>query len=140
MVDLIGLYNQLIAGSFLFIIEQILLLIVVYNDGAGWKFRFSTVEDYTNLRPVQATWKVAFVIFLISLIIIPITGYFFFDSLVNYAKSLQYNFLVLFSALIGAFFIIWHYAVGKDWNIPQILLIILEFLILGILFYINYVK
>jgi len=140
MTDLIGLYNQLIAGSFLFILEQIILLISVYRDDAGWHFRFSTLEDYTNLRPVQSTLKIALIIFTICLVVVPATGYFIFDSLVNYVKSLQYNFLVLVSALIGAFFLIWHYVVGKEWNNEQILIIIIEFVLLGILFYINYFK
>ena len=68
MTDFAGLYYQIIAGSLLFIIEQILLLIVVYRDEAGWKFRFSRVEDYSDLRPVQATWRVAMVIFAISIL------------------------------------------------------------------------
>jgi len=140
MIDFAGLYYQIIAGSSLFIMEQILLLIALYKDKAGWKFRFSKVEDYSNLRPVQATWRVAVVIFAISIVTVPIIGVLIFDSLVSYVKSLQYNFLILVSFSLGAFFLIWHYGVGKDLNIQQGLLLILEFLILGILFYINYAR
>jgi len=140
MIDLAILYYQIIAGSLLFIIEQTLLLIVVYRDKAGWKFRFSRIKDYSNLRPVQATWKVAMVIFAVSIIIVPIIGILVFDSMVSYVKSLQYNILILISSLLGAFFLTWHYGVGKGLNFQQVLLLVLEFLILGILFYINYVR
>jgi hypothetical protein len=140
MVDFVGIYFALIVTSFLFLIEQILLLIIVHKDKSGWKIRFSRIPNYPNLRPIQATWKIAVIIFMISLVFVPIAGIMFSDSLVNYAKSLQYGFLALFSLLIGAFFFIWHYLVGKEWNVAQVFLIILEFLILAILVAINYVR
>ena len=138
MVDFVEVYYGLIASSFFFMIEQILLLTIVYKDESGWKLRFSRIPNYPNLRPIQKTRKIALIIFTISLVLVPIVGFLFFDSLVSYAKSLQYNFLALFSLISGAFFFIWHYIVGKKLNVAQGFLICLQLLLLGILFYENY--
>ena len=134
---MVDLYELMIVGTLLFHIEQIAILISIYHDGAGWKFRSSRVKGHSQLRPVAATWKIALVIFAISLFIIPIIGALLYDQLVSFVNSIKYNFLIIISGLIGAFFFIWHYFVEKDWNRAQILLLIISFGILGIMIYLN---
>lgn len=131
-------YYGMVASSFFYIIENVLLLALVYEDASGWKLRFSRIQNYPNLRPIQATWKIALIIFSVSLLLIPLAEFSFSDSLISYAKTLQYGFFGLFSLLTGAFFLAWHYIVGKDWNRSQILLVVLQFLFFAILIYLNY--
>lgn len=131
------LYNLLIASSFFFLSEQLLLLIIMYKDKAGWKFRFARAQGYPNLRPVQATALVALVIFIISLVSFPIISYFFFDTLVSFAESLKYGWVGLPSLMCGAFFFIWHYIVGKNWNKAQYGLVALQVLLMMLVVILN---
>lgn len=134
----LNFYNLLLVASFLFFFEQISLLIVMYRNNAGWHFRFSSVEGYRNLNPIVATWKIASVIFLVTLVIIPIMGYLFSDSLATYANSLQYNFLIFISAFLGAFFFIWHYIVVKDWNKLQVAILTISLILFVLPFILTY--
>ncbi|MGB6464402.1 MAG: hypothetical protein WBF38_09295, partial [Nitrosotalea sp.] len=94
------------------------------------------VEGYDNLNPIVATWKIATVVFLVSLVAIPVIGYLFSDTISNYVKSLQYNFLILPSAFLGAFFLIWHNI--KNWNLPQVIIFIASVILFAIPFYFTY--
>ncbi len=138
MVDFVELYYTLTVASFLALLEEIIIFIILEKDDAGWKLRFSSVEHYTNLRPLIATWKAAFIIFLITLVVLPVFGSLAWDYLVGTVKTLEYNFLLLISGLISTFVWIWHYTIGKGWNIQQGLLLISSLIILGILIWINY--
>jgi len=130
-------YDALLVGAFLFIIEEMALLIVFRKDGAGWHYRFATVEGHGNLRPVVATVKVASYIFSISLIALPIIGLAFFEPLSTYLGLLQFNILLLGAALAGGFFFIWHYVVGKDWNLGQVLCLVLFGILIILLILLN---
>jgi hypothetical protein len=138
LTDFFTLYYVLIASSFFFLAEQMLLLIIMYKDDSGWKLRFSKIPDYPNLKPIQATLKIAFIIFLVSVVLFPILGFVFSSFVISYAQTLQYGIFALFSLFTGAFFFIWHYIVGKEWNAGQVALIVLQFVFLAILLYVNY--
>lgn len=140
MTSLTGLHDEIYLAAFLFFFEQIALLIFIYKDNAGWKFRFQNVHGYGNLHPVAATWKVALFIFTLSLFIIPAIGFLYHDPLINYIKSLRYHILILISGLTGAFFFIWHYVVKKNWNLPQGILLGVSIMLFAVVFYINYNK
>jgi hypothetical protein len=138
--DLFSAYYFLIASSFFFLAEQILLLVIMFKDESGWKLRFSKIPDYPNLKPIQATLKIAVIIFIVSVVLFPVLGFLFSDIIISFAQTLQYGILALFSLFSGAFFFIWHYIVVKKWNIPQYALIILQVLFLIILLYMNYLR
>ena len=140
MVDFLAVPYQWTVSSFFFIIDQILILIFVYNDGSGWKIRFSRIPKYRNLRPIQSKFKISSLMFLVSIIAVPIIGILFSPYLESYIESLQYGILALPSALIGAFFLIWHYATKTKWSLGQAVLIFLEFLLLTALVYLNYFR
>lgn len=138
MPDIIGLYYALTVASMLFHLEQIIILIVVYQDSAGYHFRGSKIKGYGNLKPIASTFKVALFLFSTMLVIIPIIGYIFYDPISEYVKALEYNFLILPSGLLGAIFFIWHYIVKKKWNKAQVGLLLGSFALMGIALGLNY--
>src|SRR5438128_1784125 len=107
MTSLVGLYYEVHLASFLFFFEQIVLLICMYKDGSGWKFRFQRVHGHGNLRSIAATWKITLFIFTLSLLIIPAIGFLYHHPIIDYIKSLKFHYLILISGLTGAFFFIW---------------------------------
>lgn len=138
LADLLTAYNFLVASSFFFLAEQILLLIIMYRDDAGWKLRFSRDSNYHNLKPIQATVKITAIIFFISVIIFPILSMVFFDKVVGYASCLRYGILGFFSLMCGTFFFIWHYLVGKKWNPAQIAIVASQAILIALLLYLSY--
>ena len=138
MPDIIGLYYALTVASMLFHLEQVILLIVIYEDGAGYKFRGSKIKGHGNLKPIANTAKVALFIFSTTLVIVPIAGYLFYDIIIEYTKTLEYHFLILPSGFLGAFFFIWHYMIKKKWNKAQVTVLILSFVLMSIVFGMNY--
>lgn len=128
------LYYTLIANSFLFLAEQIVIALLVYNDGAGWKLTFA---KNGNLHPVQSTWKVAAVIFGISFLIFPVINYVFWNDIINFAESLQYSFVMLLSLSAGAFLSIWR-GLKKKWDKWQMLLFAIQILLAVLVLYLNY--
>lgn len=138
MVEIASIYNTLLVGSIVAIIEEIIFLLTLYRDEAGWHFNFPTLEDFENLRPLISLDKVALIIFSISIIGIPLLSLIFYDPIANYAKGLHYNFLLLISALIGVFFVILRCVVGDEWDWKQAMLILGFCLPLLLLIYFNY--
>lgn len=137
MVDLVGIYYLFMIGAIFFHIEQIILLILIHKDGAGYKFRFSKIKGHPNLNPIANTGMIALIMLLITLVIMMIVGI-LQDTIIKYMKSLDYNILVIISGYIGALFLIWHFIVGKKWNKKQWALLISSLVVLGIFFIINY--
>ncbi|KAF6247124.1 hypothetical protein C6990_05435 [Nitrosopumilus sp. b3] len=138
MVELSTIYNVALVGAFLFFLEEIAILLSIYRDNAGWHFRFKRVKGHKNLRPLVATWKIATLLFFLTVFVIPAVGIMFSETLIDFVDSLEYKFLILASGLTAMFFFMWHYIVGMGWNWMQVVLLIASIVCFVLPFVITY--
>jgi hypothetical protein len=62
-----------------FFIPELLFFIFVEKSGNRFKFRFSNIEGYPNLKPFAKTWVVGVVAVIIYVFSTPIFEFFFGD-------------------------------------------------------------
>jgi hypothetical protein len=130
---------EITAVALLFLATEVLeLLLVVREEDYGWKWRFGEAEDYPELNPFVDTWKIAVAIFVIVILPPAIVGYFFWSDILRLMASFSGWWLLLVVSVLFSFWWIWHHVIGKDWNIPQGLLVIASIAFLLLFLWLNF--
>ncbi len=112
---------SLTSGAFIFLIGEFIEWVILYNDGAGFHFRFGSVPNHPNLNPIVSTLIVA-VIFLVIIIVGGVLSPLFWDYIVSFISSSKDWFLLSILVITFSLLWIWHHIIGKKWNLGQGLL------------------
>ena len=107
--------------SLYFLLGEIILWLA-FDIKGGWKFRFSGVEGYPNLRPYAKTWKLALVFILIVIVIIPILNAIFWEIIINFFEKLG-GYLILLLVITLSLVYIWttKLIMNRKWNISDLI-------------------
>lgn len=104
-----------------------------------WKFRFSHVQKYPNLKPYAKTWKIVSVSLLIMLVVIPILDFLFWPYFNMQIERLGiYQWFLLFFILPIAYLWTEKRIVGRKWDLYDLIPIgvsLLSVIIGGIVYF-----
>ena len=112
-------YPTIVALSFL--LGEIILWLM-FDTRGGWKFRFSSVEGYLNLRPYAKTWKVALVFILTVIVIVPILNAMLLEIRINFFEKLGWCLISLLVISLSLVYI-WttKLIMSRKWNISDLI-------------------
>ena len=138
MSDISSALLAFTSHAIIFVIAEIIEWTVFVHDEAGWHFRFGSAKDYPNLRPLISTFKVAVVLFILGLIILPFILSDLWNKYVAVLIGSSKDWWLLFALSISFPFLwIWHHIARKKWNRAQGLLAVLSVLFLAGYLYLN---
>lgn len=109
-----------------FLLAELVVTIIFTKD---WKFRFSHVKKYPQLKPYAKTWKIVSVSLLLAIVILPILDIVFWPFFnIQIEKLGFYQYFLLFFALPIAYVWTEKRIVGRKWHLYDIIPLSISFI------------